>query len=301
MSIIKKISTLALAVAAISLSAETRCPGNVASVPYRVANRHQMIVTISLNDRGPYSFLFDTGTQITIVDRNLAAELGLSSQGRAAIVSAEVNASASVATIERMALGAQEVSGLDVIVYDLKNLRTEALDVRGVLGEDFLERFDMFIDNAHNLLCLDASGAMRAGMKGQRVSLLAPGPSSDGTLPKSLIVSAQLSDGLRPVRLKLDSGANVSFLYHTSEYLALGAFRGTPLSAGGVDGVQRIVTALPPQDMRIGHLVMPKVPFVTLEGARKDTHTSEFDGLLSMGLFSRIFINHADHFAILEP
>ena len=302
MSIIKKISTLALAVAAIStLSAEPRCPGSVVSLPYRLANRHQMIVTISLNDHGPYSFLFDTGTQITIVDRDLAAELGLSSEGRAVVVSADVHASASVATIGRMALGTHEVSGLEAIVYDLKNLHAEGLDVRGVVGEDFLERFDMFIDNAHNLLCLDDSGAMRARMKGHRVPLLAPGPSSDGTLPSSLIVSAQLSDGLRPVRLKLDSGANVSFLYRTSDYLALGGFRGRSLSGGGVDGVQRIVTALPPQDMKIGHLVMSKVSFVTVEEARKDTHTSEFDGLLSMGLFRRIFINHEEHFVVLDP
>lgn len=292
---------LALAATTASALGETHCPGNVASLPYRVANRHQMVVTVSLNDRGPYNFLFDTGTQITIVDRDLGAELGLSPQGRAAVVSADVNASASVATIGRLAMGTHEVSGVEVIVYDLKNLRSEGLDVRGVLGEDFLERFDMFMDNAHSLLCLDASGAMRAGMKGQRVPLLAPGPTSDGKLPKSLIVSAQLADGLRPVRLKLDSGANVSFLYHTSEYLALGAFRGRSLSGGGVDGVQRIVTALPSQDMKIGHLVMSKVPFVTLEEARKDTRTSEFDGLLSMGLFRRIFINHEEHFVVLDP
>jgi hypothetical protein len=28
---------------------------------------------------------------------------------------------------------------------------------------------------------------------------------------------------------------------------------------------------------------------------------SEFDGLLTMGLFKRVFVDHADHYAVLEP
>ncbi len=59
---------------------------------------------------------------------------------------------------------------------------------------------------------------MRAEVKGQHVALLTPGQTQDGApLPKSLIVSVRLSDGMRPVRLKLYSGTNVPFLYNTSE------------------------------------------------------------------------------------
>ena len=53
-----------------------------------------------------------------------------------------------------------------VLVYDLKNLQATGLDIQGVLGEDFLEQFDMLIDNAHRLLCLDDAGTMRTEVKG---------------------------------------------------------------------------------------------------------------------------------------
>jgi hypothetical protein len=35
--------------------------------------------------------------------------------------------------------------------------------------------------------------------------------------------------------------------------------------------------------------------------ARKDFWMTEFDGLLTTDLFRRVFISHADHFAVLEP
>jgi hypothetical protein len=53
-------------------------------------------------------------------------------------------------------------------------------NIRDVLGEDFLERFDMLIDNAHNLLCLDESAAMRAEVKGSHIALVEPAQTQDG-------------------------------------------------------------------------------------------------------------------------
>jgi hypothetical protein len=285
-----------------TLSAETHCPGNVASVPFRLANRHQMIVAVSVNHSGPYSFLLDTGTQITMVDVSLADAIHLSTHGRADVASVGIHGSASFAELDRLEAGSNSVADQRVLVYDLQNLQTGGMKIQGVIGEDFLEHFDMLIDNAHSLLCLDDSAAMRAEVKGWHVPLLAPTQTTDGTpLPESIIISARLSDGMRPVRLKLDSGTNVPFLYNTSDYMALGLFRGALLHVSGNNGSQRTFTALPPQDMKIGSVEISKVPFITLSGAQKDPRTSDFDGLLTMGLFRRVFICHTDHFAVLDP
>ena len=143
---------------------------------------------------------------------------------------------------------------------------------------------------------------MRGEVKGAHIALIVPVKTADSTqLPKSLILSARLSDGMRPVRLKLDSGSNVSFLYNTSEYMALGTFRGASLQGGGANGSRRTFTALPPQNMKIGSVEVAHVGFVTLTGAQKDSRTSDFDGLLTVGLFKRVFIDHTEHFAVLEP
>jgi hypothetical protein len=283
------------------LVAESHCPGNVASVPFHLVNRHQIIVAVSVNKSGPYNFLLDTGTQVTMVGPSLAAELHLSTSGEAEVASAGFHASAFFANVDSLQVGSHGVTNQKVLVYDLQNLQAPGLNIQGVVGEDFLEQFDMLIDNAHSLLCLDASAAMRTEVKGQHVDLLAPARTGDATtLPKSLIVSVRLSDGMRPVRLKLDSGTNVPFLYNISEYMALGAYRGASLR-GGANGVQRTYIALPPQNVKIGSVELARVQFVTLAGAQKDRRTSDFDGLLTLGLFRRVFVDHVDHYAVLEP
>ena len=236
---------------------------------------------------------------MTMVDPALAAALHLETTGKADVASVGMQAAASFAQADLVEAGSHSVANQKVLVYDLANLQATGLNIQGVLGEDFLEQFDMLIDNGHSLLCLDDSAAMRTEVKGSRIPLLAQ--AADGSqLASSLIVVARLSDGMRPVRLKLDSGSNVPFLSNTSEYMALGMFRGASLH-GGSGGAQKTFMALPPQDVRIGSAELGKVPFITLAGVQKNTHTSQFDGLLTMGLFKRVFIDHADHYAVLEP
>jgi hypothetical protein len=38
-----------------------------------------------------------------------------------------------------------------------------------------------------------------------------------------------------------------------------------------------------------------------MEGIRKDARIKDVDGVLATALFRHVFIDHADHFAILEP
>jgi hypothetical protein len=83
--------------------------------------------------------------------------------------------------------------------------------------------------------------------------------------------------------------------------MALGLFKGASLHGGGANGAQRTFTALPPQNVKIGSVEMSRVPFVTLAGVQKDSRTSNFDGLLTLGLFKRVFIDHINHFAVLDP
>ncbi len=295
-------SVLLAATMVSTLSAEALCPGSVASVPLHVVNRYQMIVAVAVDNSGPYNFLLDTGAQITMIDVSLADALHLRADGTAVVAGAGFRVAASLSQIDQLAAGSHTVGDLKVLVYDLHKLHSENLNIAGVLGEDFLEHFDVLIDNAHNRLCLDDTGAMRADVKGSRVPLLSSVQNADGVLlPKALIIDVRLSDGRRPVRLKLDSGANAPFLYNTPQYMAFGLARGKSWSGGGVDGAERTFSALPQQDMRIGSIEVPGVHFVTLVGTHKDSGTSDFDGLLSTGLFRRVFICHDDRFAVLEP
>jgi hypothetical protein len=283
-------------------AAETHCLGNAASVPLRLVNRHQIVLSVSINHTGPYNFQLDSGVQLTMIDPSLAAKLHLDTQGAAVVAGAGSRQSSSFAELDLIEVGSRSVAHQRVLVYELENLHSADLYIQGILGEDFLEHFDMLIDNPHRLLCLDDPAAMRAGVKGPHIPLVVAAVPEDGVaLPGLLIIEVRLSDGMRPVRLMLDSGTNSPVLYNTSQYMALPVSQSVPLRGNGVDGAQRIFWALPPQDVKIGPLELSRVPFFTLASAQKDARTKGFDGILPAGLFRRVFIDPADHFAILEP
>ncbi len=260
------------------------------------------MLAVSINHAGPYNFILDTGTEITMIHPSLASELHLSTHGPAEIVGAGLHQSASLVQLDQIEAASHALADQEVMVYDFPSLGSSDLRIRGILGEDFLEHFDLLIDNARRLLCLDDSSSMRADVKGRHIALVTPAQTAGGAqLTKALIVAAHLPDAIRPVLLKLDSGTNGAFLYNTSQYMPRVMFRGASLLGRNVDGEQREFSILPPEDVGIGSLELSKVAFVTLDGTQKDPRTTALDGLLPTNLFRRIFIDHADHFAVLEP
>jgi hypothetical protein len=259
-----------------------------------------MIVAVSVNRSGPFDFLLDTGMQVTTLDPTLAGELHLKPQGAAVVAGVGSQQPGSYVPVDLLEAGSHVVPSQRVLVYDLQGRPGADRHIRGILAEDFLEQFDMLIDNAHQLLCLDSTEAMRADMKGLHTALILPSSIPVGSmLPDLIIVEARLSDATRTVRLMLDSGANGAVLFNTHEYMALP--RPRHLEGTGVDGSQTILSVLPPQKVKIGSLVLERVPFYALDGAQNDARAKGFDGVLTLGLFRRVFIARAHAFAVLEP
>jgi Aspartyl protease len=299
----KRLASLVFATTVIpTLTAETHCPGNVASLPIRLVNHYQIVVPVIINHAGPYDFMLDTGTDTTIIGPSLAVELHLGTQGSAIVSGVGFSESARFAQVDLLEAGTHAVANQEVLVYGLMNLRSVDSHIRGILGEDFLTHFDMLIDNGKRLLCLDDSGSMRAEVNGPHIPLVVPELERDGgPSPSVLILSARLSDGSQPARLKLDSGTNTSFLYNTNGPMAPGGYSSRLGVGSGADGVQKIFSALPPQQVKIGSIRLPNVTFMALVYPQKDSNKKAFDGLLSTDLFRRVFINHVDHYAVLEP
>src|SRR5437763_14339547 len=54
--------------------------GPIARIPFELTGRHPY-VALSINGRGPYHFIFDTGASATVINSARAGELGLRSSG----------------------------------------------------------------------------------------------------------------------------------------------------------------------------------------------------------------------------
>ena len=153
-----------------TIHAETGCPANVKAIPFHNINRHEMILAVSINHAGPFAFLLDTGTQMTVLDQSLAAELNLRSTGRADVAGVSFKGAARFAQLDALEVGDHLVADQGVLVYDMSSVQDAGFGVRGLLGEDFLSRYDVLINNAHKVLCIDDTGVMRAGMNREHVA-----------------------------------------------------------------------------------------------------------------------------------
>jgi hypothetical protein len=89
-------------------------------------------------------------------------------------------------------------------------------------------------------------------------------------------------------------------LYDAGKGIAGGFSVRAPIRDRGLDGVERVFSVLPPQDMQISTLTFHQISFVTPAATGKDTPKVAVDGLLPTALFRRVYISHVDRFVALE-
>lgn len=301
---LKGLVALTLTAASLSLlNAEPHCPGGVTSLPLRLVQRSQLVTAISINHQGPYDFLVDTGAQVTTVDPTLAAELQLKTNETAGVTGVAVHARVPLTKLDSVEAGSHRVANVLAVIQNLGELQSADRRVRGVLAGNFLEHFDLLVDYARQVLCLDDSMQMRTRMKGQRIALSVQPLSQPGSaIAQKLILVAHLS-GLekRWVLLQLDSGTNAALLYDPGEDLSHLQTPGSNLQSRGTDGREHAFTILKAQDLQVGPHVVRQVSFVAPIPGGATTAKADVDGLLPAALFQRVFVNYSDHYVVLEP
>ena len=304
MSLTKYFAFVSFAALALSsLHAEAHCPGNVASIRPRVVSRALITVPVILDGSGPYDFVVDTGAQITTIDVQLSAELHPKALGPTHVVGVGAYSRAAYAQLQLLQAGIYSMKDPLVLVQDLT--QTQQIDprIRGILGENFLAHYDLLIDYAHQILCLDGAKRMQSKVKGERIALT-PVPDEGMYLPYTLplVVSTRLSGiSNRRLLMQLDSGIDVPVLFESGKQLPHKRYFGSPLRHCDADEVMHSFAMLPPQDVQVGDHAFHQIPFVTPVSGGKAIEQQVVDGVLPTALFRSAFISYADHFAVLQP
>ena len=287
-----------------AIKAEPRCPGNTASVTPRLVQHALIVIPVKINQAGPFDFMVDTGSQVTVIDPSLAAELNLKAQGRVGLVSVASFAQASVTLLDTLEAGSRVVEKSPAIVQDLRPIQAADPRIRGVLGESFLAHFDLFVDYGHKLLCLDETSAMRDSMRGDRIPFVpSQHPEDELAFMERLVISAHLSGaGKQPILLQLDSGSDGPILYPGSVRPEVQALVQSATPQGGrATNAQRAFAVIPPQKMQIGNHILSNISFVTPVRVATNLPQQREDGLLPTVLFQRVFISGTSHFVVFDP
>lgn len=304
MSSFMRLACLIVAAAvAPTLNAESKCPGKAATITPRLVQHALIIIPVTINHEGPFEFMVDTGSQITIIDPALASRLHLQLHGTAGLVSVAGYARGSVTVLNSLEADSSVLEKSFAIVEDLGPIQAADGRIRGVLGESFLSHFDLLIDYAHKLFCLDRTTKMRDTLRGERIPLVqSQDPRDELANMERLVIATHLSGaGTRQILLQLDSGSDGPILYPHPEERALPLLDRATLREGNLTEAQKTFAALPPQELQIGKRTISHVLFVTPVSVAKNIPTPEEDGLLPTVLFQRVFICREDHFVVFDP
>jgi predicted aspartyl protease len=296
--------TLLLLAPSVAFGETAQCPGNSVSAPFHSLGRSQIAIPVSINNSGPYDFIVDTGAQITVMDSDIAKDLKLPLLGSMGVISMVSDETAGLVKLAFVEAGTVSAHDLPVVVEGLDRIHMLNPKVRGILGENFLGRFDMLIDYKHEIICFDESKSMQRELQGKRIPLIQRQVSSgDLAYTQPLQVTVYLQDDRRKgTVLRVDSGATEPILFNS--WLASPSWlqsnrdrQGSVMTTKGA----LVIARTPEQSVIIGsqtRLITFLMPIGTF--GRTMPRAGE-DGLLPTMLFKRVLISYADRFVMFDP
>lgn len=296
-------ASVSFIVVSLSLAAEPHCPGRVTGLPMRVIQRSMIVVPLRINQSGPYDFLVDTGAQISTVDPSLASELRLKVRGTTGFAGAGTYGRYEFAYLDELQAGGRSVAELLVVIQDLGELKAADPRVRGILADNFLEHFDLLIDNRQRILCLDDSNVLARATQGERISLSEPyGSGDDLPFTRPMIIAVRVS-GFRekPLLLRLDSGSNAPMLHAANPKMRLMINNKTPTLRRVVEGAEQLFAVLPRQDVEVGQYRFHEISFVVPMNSLGNGPSPREDGALPTIAFQRVFISPSAHYVVFVP
>jgi len=138
-----KLSALLLPCIASIASAQTP----ITSIPFEQYGDH-MIIKVSVDDSEPLNFIFDTGSGLTVIDKDVAESLGLSGKKK--------NMGTSMEQIKHNKLainGFVMEQNINIYAADLNHLEISlGRDIDGILGYDLMVHHTLHIDNVDSEL-----------------------------------------------------------------------------------------------------------------------------------------------------
>ena len=259
-------------IAAIALAASAAG----ADVPFPPAEGGAVTVPAHVNGRGPYPFRLDTGSAGTAVSAALAAELGLRAVARTVVVTPLGEETRVVAVLGRIAVGSADAAGLEATVVPEGFLGGAA----GILGQDFLSRFDYTIDYRRGRVTWDAPAGT-----GIRVPLHAQGG----------LFLVDLRQRGRAARLVPDSGSGSLVLFDGARFRSEAA--GEPAEATSASGHRLRVEMRQVRGLTIGSLALRDQTAAIVP--RDDDGGG--DGLLPLHQFASVAFAARDGYMVITP
>jgi predicted aspartyl protease len=267
----------------------------VFQIPFRVVADSLIVVPVMVNGAGPFDFALDTGSSATTIDRKLAEKLALPATGRSVDIGALERSNSQLVHAETLSVGKGTAANLDLIVR--KNMNS-VLRIFGILGEDYLRKFDLMIDNQHHIVFFDPdSGSLALGLLGEHLEIGTTG-NYRGEQTRNRVILKGRADELGTATFLVDSGANNMILFlPLNKWKVLGIpFASLITNASGATNESPARTQFV-RKLSFGVSHLANLTVLALPGRDE----VDVDALLPTMIFDRIFLCHSDNFVIFNP
>jgi predicted aspartyl protease len=159
---------------------------------------NRMTVPVRLGGAGPYNFLVDTGSERTVISRELANRLGLQ-PGRTARLHSIVGAgSVNTAIIPRLSLSKRQVGSIEAPLLEASNMGAD-----GMLGVDSLKSQKVLFDFKANTMSISPASSRAESL-------------GDGTIVvkaqnrRGRLILTDATADAKPLTVVLDTGSQVT-------------------------------------------------------------------------------------------
>jgi Aspartyl protease len=288
--------TFALGLKTTHLLALVEGQNSVVRVPmHEIAGEE--VVQVSINGTGPYDFILDTGSNVTVVRSQLIRKLNLLSGAPTAILTATGETRGQRVIIDNIAVAGLAVEHLEIDVVD----RAQVLNgrVEGILGENFLKNFDILIDNEQQTLFIDRTSSLEGSVAGERLGFSRFGSSDDKPTTDRIVIELKVPSFTgKPLLFLVDSGINAAVLYPSPGGQALRAMQSSEYVSMD-DLNQRRECQIQKANFEIGGGTFRGLQLVACEGLTRNE--MDTDGLLPTRVFHRFFISHRGGYVIANP
>jgi len=259
-------------------------------VTFHLRDKYLIVVEATVNGMGPFSFLLDTGSTHTVIDPSLARQLHAPVVGEASLTTVSDVRMDKMARLQEVRVGDSAASELGAVIDKMDQVKLKAPGVRGVLGEDFLSQFDIFLDYKKRILRFD--GAAPAG---ERCRIETMGHYRGLTTTNRLLIGAEFMDASGgELQLQLDTGAKMPELFPVrNDSISAQPWAGSMAFSSGLNGT----SIHSHTTIRIGTTMVHNVDVV------QSRRGVAFDavGLLPVWIFKSIYISHTGGFVVLNP
>jgi predicted aspartyl protease len=127
-------------------------------VPFRLAKPDKPLILLetTVNGKGPYRFVLDTGASLTMISTELAKKIEVHRDESQKAVGAGGSIEVHFGTVKALAIGETRIESLKVGIMDLSGIsKAIDTDIDGIVGYNFLSRFRVAIDYPKQAVSFD--------------------------------------------------------------------------------------------------------------------------------------------------